>query len=662
MKRIFFLIITLGMSISTMMAESGTCGNNLTWDLTDGVLTISGTGGMTNWDDSPNYTDIPWYSFRSDIISVIINSGVTSIGNRAFFQCSSLENVEIPSTVTSIGEEAFYVCTTLPSITIPINTNNIGNGAFKQCCSLISIAVENGNSTYDNRNNCNAIIETATNTLIVGCQNTIIPSSVTSIGNYSFYGRIGLTEIEIPSSVTSIGDGAFSGCTGLTSLTLPNSVINIGSYAFSGCTNLISADISDNVTGIEAGLFERCRNLTSINIPNSVTKIGENAFAQCAKLSAVTIGSGVKEIENWAFSDCSALTTITIPRSVINISNLAFSSCLSLASIVVESGNSTYDSRNNCNAIIETATNKLIVGCQNTIIPKSVMCIGDNAFYECSSLINIDIPDSVISIGEMAFYQCTSLTKVSFGKMLTDIGEGAFNRCSAIKNLDIPKNVQRIGSFAFGPNSVMDTVICRPIVPPAIDSSTFYLSSNPILIVPKESFSAYSTNKFFAYSFAEMHSFSEVEDITATSASLKWLTDPEVSEYVIDIYEGESPFAHYVVNGAGKIISPEQPVIARIIQHKMDTTTSSSDYFVISLEGLNAGTDYTYTINGTDVQGTPIYHESGAFHTNEKDAPSAFSNAVADDPRKQARKILQNGQLYILRGDKTYTPTGIKMK
>ena len=189
--------------------------------------------------------------------------------------------------VTSISYWAFNGCSGLTSVTIPNSVTDIEGGAFSDCTGLTSIKVESGNSVYDSRENCNAIIETATNTLISGCKNTIIPNSVTSIGGSAFYGCSGLTSVTIPKSVISIGDYAFSGSSGLTSVTIPNSVTSIGDGAFEHCTGLTSVTIPKSVTEIGYWAFCDCSGLTSVIIPNSVTSIGDEAFRGCSGLTRI---------------------------------------------------------------------------------------------------------------------------------------------------------------------------------------------------------------------------------------------------------------------------------------------------------------------------------------------------------------------------------------
>ena len=245
----------------------------------------------------------------------------------------------------------------------------------------------------------------------MGLTNVTIPNSVTTIGDDAFCGCEGLTNITIPKSVTSIGAGAFAGCTGLTNITIPYSVTSIGAGAFVGCTGLTNVTIPNSVTSIAVQAFEGCIGLTNVTIPNSVTSIGVLAFNRCEGLTNITIPNSVTTIENGAFADCDGLLNVTIPSSVTSIDG-SFTGCSGLESIIVDSENKVYDSRNNCNAIIETSTNTLILGCKNTIIPQSVTSIGDYAFFGCSGLTSITIPSSVISIGIQAFWFCNNLTSV----------------------------------------------------------------------------------------------------------------------------------------------------------------------------------------------------------------------------------------------------------
>ena len=331
-------ILTIAFLSSVLMcanvfaAATGRCGDSITWTLDDsGNLTLSGSGEMWNngYDDSP-FKD---YEIRK----ATVKYGITSIGESAFSGCSGLTELTLPNSVTSIGDCAFYGCSGLTELILPNSVTSIGNYAFSDCSGLEKITVDRGNKRYDSWGNCNSIIETGTNTLIVGCKNSVIPNSVTSIGDCAFYGCTGLTELTLPNSVRSIGDCAFYGCSGLTELILPNSVRSIGDIAFTYCSGL--------------------------------------------------------------------------------------------EKITVESGNSCYDSRDNCNSIIDTEFNTLIVGCKNSVIPNSVTSIGYYAFYGCSGLTELTLPDSVASIGDGAFICCSGLEKItSLAEIPPMCGSGVFDR------------------------------------------------------------------------------------------------------------------------------------------------------------------------------------------------------------------------------------------
>ena len=282
-----------------------------------------------------------------------------------------------------------------------------------------------------------------------------IPNSVTVIGDRAFYCCFGLTSVTIGNGVTSIGEWAFWGCSGLTSIEIPNSVTSIGRYAFEDCSGLTSITIGNGVTSIDNFAFEGCSSLTNLEIPNSVITIGGDAFKNCSGLTSITIGNSVTSIGNGAFAGCSGLTSLEIPNSVTSIGNGAFTGCIGLISIVVADGNTEYDSRDNCNAIIETQTNTLIKGCYNTIIPNDVASIGQSAFSGCSGLTNIEIPSSVTDIGMSAFNGCSGLTSIEIPSGVTTIGPGAFYDCSGLTSIEIPGNVIYIlGSAFYGCTSI----------------------------------------------------------------------------------------------------------------------------------------------------------------------------------------------------------------
>ena len=356
------------------------------------LLSMVGLQAFANFDTSTKIqVDDLYYYLDKDNSQAQVTSMPSGKYTGNIVIPSSITHETKTYSVTSIGKGAFYYCSGLASITIPNSVTSIGDRAFSECKGLTSIVVESGNTKYDSRENCNAIIETASNTLLNGCKNTVIPNSVTTIGVEAFYGCSGLTTVTIPNSVTRIGDDAFRDCSGLTSI-----VVESGNTTYDSRENCnVIIETASNT------LLYGCKNTV---IPNSVTSIG-----------------------NYAFNYCSGLASITIPNSVTSISGRAFSGCSGLSSIVVESGNTTYDSRENCNAIIETASNTLVAGCKTTTIPNSVTSIGDYAFYNCSGLTSITIGSNVTSIGDYAFYNCSGLKDVyCYPTEVPETGSDAF--------------------------------------------------------------------------------------------------------------------------------------------------------------------------------------------------------------------------------------------
>ncbi len=243
----------------------------------------------------------------SGLISITIPNSVTNLGAYCFKGCTGLTSITIPNSVTSLGDGCFFWCSGLTSITIPNSVTSLGWACFSDCSGLESITVEDGNSVYDSRDNCNAIIQTNTNCMVAGCKNTIIPNSVTSLGVDCFYYCSGLTSITIPNSVTSLGSSCFQSCSGLTSITIPNSVTSLSYGCFCDCSSLTSITIPNSVTSLGDYCFYQCSGLTSITIPNSVTSLGEGCFDGCTGLSSIIIPISVTNVGDYCFSDAEYL-------------------------------------------------------------------------------------------------------------------------------------------------------------------------------------------------------------------------------------------------------------------------------------------------------------------------------------------------------------------
>ena len=357
-----------------------------------------------------------------------------------------------------------------------------------------------------------------------------IKNGVTSVGKNAFCWCENLTSVAIPNSVTSIGEYAFYWCENLTSVILPNSVTAIGKYAFYYCVNLTTVNLPNSVTSIGEYAFYGCSGLSAINIPNSMTSIEDYTFYGCSGLTSATLSNSLTTINNYAFDGCSGLTTIIIPNSVTSIGYAAFNNCSGLKTLIVEKGNTVYDSRNNCNAIIETKSNTLIRGCMNTVIPNSISVIGVAAFggyndlvsmtipnsvkkieyyafHSCKKLTSINIPNSVISIGDGAFIYCENLTSINIPNLVTTIETQTFYFCKSLTSIIIPNSVKSIGWGAFYGCSNLTSITCESTTPPSCNSSFLDVDKSIPVYVPTNSIVQYKSADYWK-DFTNIHAIS----------------------------------------------------------------------------------------------------------------------------------------------------------
>lgn len=502
----------------------GTCGDNLTWQLTaGGDLIISGSGAMYDYNN-----DAPWYDYRASIKKVTIKEGVTSIGCTAFANCENLVSTNIPDGVARIGWEAFFN-TNISSVYIPKSVLEIWNAPFADCDNLVSIIVDAENPVYDSRNGCNAIIETKFNWLQGGCASTIIPDGVVGIGQAAFFGCDNLTSITIPESAEIIDSQAFFLCSGLTSITIPKHVAYIDQQAFGYCYNLgtISVDnenipydsrdncnaivdsytntiirgtaqtvIPEDVKVIGDFAFSGCLPMKSFNIPEGVTSIGSYAFCQCNNLASISLPKSVESIGEYAFYNCYNLTSVELPQSVAEIKDYTFAYCSKLASVS---------------------------------FPDELKAIGIAAFYGCFELNSLTIPESLDTISDLAFYVCESLEKLIVPDGVAHIGFAAFQGCSKMKMITIGKNVKTIGDRAFNTGTALSLINSFAIIPPQIlGNDTFYrVNTNTCqLNVPIGSKAAYQAAdvwKDFSL-ISEKEELTSIEQLEASSTSV-WPTN-----------------------------------------------------------------------------------------------------------------------------------------
>ena len=534
--------------------------------------------------------------------------------------------------VVGIAEEAFYDCSALISITIPNSMKHMGEYAFRGCYNLAKTNFMGEIADWCDIKFGGAYANpmSASKNLYINNQEVkdlVIPNTVDSIHAYAFDCGNSITSVALPNSVVYIGEGAFYR-TYINEIIIPKSVTSIEERVLSGCNALTSIiveegnpvyDSRDNCNAIiETNSNTLIAGCATTDIPNTIMHIGPNAFSYLSSLHTIEIPNSVITIGDHAFYACSSLVSITIPNNVTSIGRWALYACYSLNSIVVEEGNSVYDSRNNCNAIIETATNSLIVACQNTVIPEGVTNIGENAFFNCDALIN----------------------------------------SNALTSIVLPNTIESIEAFAFSMCSSLNTIYCYAITPPTTNQYAFG-NYNATLYVPCESLEAYKAH-----------------EVLGRFNTIQCLEDsiPDPTERVLSCAEAvtvcletgaTATTEEYTIHGYVTEITTEYSEQYKNISFYMaDTKDGGQVLFTYRIKPMYEADIAVKVGDFVEVVGKLVNYNGylpevypGVYTiVNEPELPTGTSDIQL--PTSNTKKVVKDGQLLILRDGVEYTIMG----
>ena len=514
-----FLCIFLSSPAKAAVVNSGSCGANATWTLTDdGILTISGSGAMNN---ATSISQIGWWDDRESVIHIVIEDGITHIGSNAFYLCTNVTDVSIPESVTSLGQYAFASCVKITQLTLPGDITTLPTNVFGYCTALSSIS---------------------------------LPDTLTTVGDSAFYGCASLTELPLPDSVTTIDRDAFSECLGLQEITLPKSLKTLGSYAFSNCSYLQKVTFGPNLRSIDYYAFLYCHSLTEITFQGNAPSLNSNAFARITATcyypendptwqgvanrsyggtitwSAYTpenqepVGGQCGDNVYWTITNESALIisgtgdmydfnwepapwydfgmnlkSLIVEEGVTGIGNAAFQDCQFFQVSLPQS--------------LQRIGNVAFVGCNNLVqidLPKNLQTLGSAPFWRSENLMYVNVaaenpyfcndgqsvllnknktkliwgspatltgmyfmPETVTSLGDYPFYDCDNLDWLILSPNLKQIEGSAFAYCSRLTKITIPASVTSIDNEAFyGCSALTELLFCGDA--PSLSSYSFY--------------------------------------------------------------------------------------------------------------------------------------------------------------------------------------------
>ena len=666
---------------------SETRGDSIKWELScDSILTIEGNG---TWGGSEQFN---FAANKNAVKKVIIKDGVKRIGAMSFLGLENIVSIEIPNSVTSIGDAAFGHCSSLTSITLPTNLTSLGKRAFNACTSLTTIVwnAKNCFAYTDNTYSSFYSVKGNITTFVIGDSVEYLPSELCSgmnklsavhISDIAAWCRINfknsktanplyyahhlylnneeIINLVIPEGVTEISNRAFAGYSAMKTVSIPSTVVRIGHTAFDGCTGLTSVVIPDGVTTIGNTAFTRCSNLQSVVLGDNVTTIGEGVFTECTSLKspiynrhtflcmptsysgAYLVPDGIKTIAGSAFYKCKGLTSIDIPNSVTALGEAAFRECTKLEEVTIGTG---------------------------------VTALGKNVFNKCASIkkvqwnaINYRQSKPNTDTNCFPFYASRdSITSFIFGDSVEYIPVYLLKDFSAINNLVIPASVTEIGEYAFT-NDTLVEITCYAETPPVIDCTAVVgvNKSTCILYVPYTSVNAYRNatgwREFVNIQAIGAEEVEEPEDAIVitpsnTTANIIWALISNAASYELVIRDmNGNVICTLTFNALGQLTGI---AFAPNRNREVQQTQAAGFQFIVS--GLNSGTTYEYALTAFDENDNIIETRTGTFTTTND--VSTDIEQMNEDALNIPQKIMRDGNVYILRGDKVFTLHGKEVK